>query len=287
MTSLNLDLISPTAIIVNQLKAEHYLDGQEPKIYSDPITVPLAHIFDQQNVIKSYRLLSPDLINGAQSSVLLRSRYASDRFLELTQAGYEQLIIFGSGLDCFAYQARHEFIDVQIFELDRWTLLAIKEEILTQCLYPKPHNLQFCPVDFKTDDMFQALLNHDYDPSKPSFITLFGVTQYIEGPVFDRILQAILYCFEGTQFIVSYIVPQDTLEAKEAKLLNEFKQIASASGEPFVSSYHPQALAQKLLDLGFRSVQHITSEEVQKRYFQNRTDGLYANSVEQLIIATV
>jgi O-methyltransferase involved in polyketide biosynthesis len=69
--------------------------------------------------------------------------------------------------------------------------------------------------------------------------------------------------------------------------LDEFKQIARAGGEPFITSYHPQALAQKLKDFGFRSVQHITTEDVQKRYFQNRTDGLYANSVEQLILATV
>jgi methyltransferase (TIGR00027 family) len=287
MTSLDYDSISQTAIIVNQLKAEHHLCGEDPKIYSDPVSVPLAQIFAQQPILKAYRSLSPELISGAQSSVLLRSRYASDLFQKLTRAGCDQCILFGSGLDCFAYQARPEFQGVQLFELDRWTLLALKEEILTQCLYPKPHNLQFCPVDFKTDDLFQALLKHDYDPIKPAFITLFGVTQYIESSIFDRILQTILYCFKGTTFLVSYIVPQDTLEAKEAMLLDEFKQIARAGGEPFITSYHPQALAQKLKDFGFRSVQHITTEDVQKRYFQNRSDGLYANSVEQLILATV
>jgi hypothetical protein len=36
MTSLDYDSISQTAIIVNQLKAEHHLCGQGPKIYSDP-----------------------------------------------------------------------------------------------------------------------------------------------------------------------------------------------------------------------------------------------------------
>ena len=287
MTSLNLDSVSKTSIIVNQLKAEHHLGGDSPKIYSDPISVSLAQVFAKESILETYRSLSPELIKGAQSSVLLRSRYASDLFHQFTTEGHKQLIILGSGLDCFAYQARPEFQGVTIFELDQWIILSLKEEILMQCLYPKPKNLQFCPVDFKTDDLFQALLNHDYDPNKPSLVTLFGVTQYIETSIFARILQAILYCFEGTTFIFSYIVTQENLEEKEAKLLVEFEAIALASGKPFIARYNSNALVQKLKDIGFRSVKRLTSEEAHKRYFRNRTDGLYANSVEQLIKVTV
>ncbi|MDG1702550.1 MAG: SAM-dependent methyltransferase [Opitutae bacterium] len=283
MDSLNLGTTSKTAIIVNQLKAEHHIEGAYPKIYSDPISAQLAQFFAQEPVLKAYQSLSSDLIKGAQSSVLLRSRYVSDCFKEAIEEGCDQLILLGSGFDCYAYQARPEFKEVQFFELDRWSILSTKETLLAQCLYPKPSNLQFCPVDFKTDDIHQLLLSHYYKADKDSFASLLGVTQYIEVETLDRIFNAILKCKVGSTLIFSYIVTPENLDEKEAKLLAEFEDIASASGEPFVARYHPEFLVEKLKDMGFSSVQRFTPQEAQKHYFQNRTDGLYANSVEQII----
>lgn len=289
MDSLNLDKISKTAIIVNQLKAEHYIEGAYPKIYSDPISAQLAQLFAREPILKAYHSLSSDLIKGAQSSVLLRSRYVCDQFKEAMDSdeGCDQLIILGSGFDCLAYQARPEYKGVQFFELDRWNILSTKETLLDQCLYPKPPNLQFCPVDFKTDDIYQLLLSHHYKADKVALATLLGVTQYIEAEVFDCILKAILQCKPGSKLILSYIVTPEILDEKEAKLLTEFEQIASASGEPFVAHYHPESLVQKLKDMGFSFVQRFTPEEAQENYFHNRIDGLYANSVEQVIKLTV
>jgi O-methyltransferase involved in polyketide biosynthesis len=96
-----------------------------------------------------------------------------------------------------------------------------------------------------------------------------------------------LQCKPGSKLILSYIVTPEILDEKEAKLLAEFEQIASASGEPFVAHYHPESFVQKLKDMGFSFVQRFTPKEAQENYFHNRVDGLYANSVEQVIKLTV
>lgn len=287
MYPLNLDAISQTAIIVNQLKAEHYYKGAYPKIYADPISVQLAQVLANQSVLKAYQSLSSDLIKAAQSCVLLRSRYVYDQFLQLAAQGIDQYIMLGAGLDCFAYQKIPELEPIQIFELDRWNILSAKEELLTQCLHPKPLNIHFCPVDFKTDDIRQALTTHDYNTDKPCLASLLGVSQYIEFSILESIFKAMLQCKAGSRLILSYIVTSENLDDKEAKLLAEFEQIARASGEPFISRFHPQDFVQQLKDMGFSSVKRFMPDQAQKQYFFNRIDGLHANSVEQVIEVTV
>jgi O-methyltransferase involved in polyketide biosynthesis len=47
-------------------------------------------------------------------------------------------------------------------------------------------------------------------------------------------------------------------------------------GEPWVSGFHPDELAGDLRGVGLTLVENLNGEELNRRYFARRTDGLSA-----------
>jgi O-methyltransferase involved in polyketide biosynthesis len=60
----------------------------------------------------------------------------------------------------------------------------------------------------------------------------------------------------------------------------------AATGEPWLSRFHPESLMAKLTDMGFQKISHLTPEAANRRYFQNRRDRLNASFFEQMMRAT-
>jgi hypothetical protein len=61
----------------------------------------------------------------------------------------------------------------------------------------------------------------------------------------------------------------------------------AARGEPWLLRIAPEQLIAKLRDKGFSKVFHLSPELANARYFQNRSDGLKASFLEEMIGATV
>jgi hypothetical protein len=70
-------------------------------------------------------------------------------------------------------------------------------------------------------------------------------------------------------------------------LANAFAAQFAAIGEPWLLRFVPERLIAKLTMMGFSQVFHLTPDEANGRYFQDRRDGLNASFLEQMIEAKV
>jgi O-methyltransferase involved in polyketide biosynthesis len=77
------------------------------------------------------------------------------------------------------------------------------------------------------------------------------------------------------------------LTGEELELARMAAEQSAARGEPWISCLEADDLQQRLRNLGFSTVAHLSPESAQERYFQGRTDGLTASHIQQLMRAIV
>jgi O-methyltransferase involved in polyketide biosynthesis len=89
----------------------------------------------------------------------------------------------------------------------------------------------------------------------------------------------------SSEVIFSFVLPDRALPPDEAILAKAFVAQFAAMGEPWLSRFVPEELTAKLVAMGFSNVFHLSPEEANRRYFANRSDGLNASLMEQMLSA--
>jgi O-methyltransferase involved in polyketide biosynthesis len=142
-------------------------------------------------------------------------------------------------------------------------------------------------VDFEKTALATALRQAGMDLNAPMFFSLLGVTQYLTEEALDQTLQFILSGCGGSEIVFSFVVSDTVLAADDIALVKAFTAQFAATGEPWISRFHPDQLVARLRSMGFSHVFHLSPEEANHRYFRNRRDGLNASIAEQMIRAIV
>ena len=79
---------------------------------------------------------------------------------------------------------------------------------------------------------------------------------------------------KGSKIVFTYCDPEP-LEGKPAS--EAFSRLMKATrrrGEPMITGFHHEELRHRLQSLGFQVVEKLSPEDIRRRYFWGRTDGL-------------
>jgi methyltransferase (TIGR00027 family) len=268
------------------LRAAHQLIDAEPRIVDDPIAVRLVdeatreRIMAQRDALLSSSLLVP------RAAVLLRTRYAEDLLAQAVARDVDQFVILGAGLDTFAFRQPAFARRLQIYEVDHPATQAWKRERLAAAGIMPPGNLRWAPIDFEQQPLPAGLQAAGFDASRPGFFSWLGVTQYLTLPAIEATLKVVAALPSPSTVVLSFMVPDDDLPPEEAAAARLVADEAAASGEPWLTRFHPTEIVDRLRQLGFGEVVHLTPQQAGSRYFAGRPDGLKAPHVAQLISAT-
>jgi len=71
-----------------------------------------------------------------------------------------------------------------------------------------------------------------------------------------------------------FAVEPSALGLLERAALDELSRRVAAAGEPFHLFFNPEALEEELKSMGFSEVERLNSDEINARYFANRSDKL-------------
>jgi methyltransferase (TIGR00027 family) len=248
---------SQTAVAAAITRAIHYKSGGEPKILRDSI---------------SARLLGSDLPSETrpggtetEAGVLLRSRFAEDRLAEAVQRGVSQLVILGAGLDSFAYRQPSWAHGLRIFEVDHPESLADKKRRLAAGSVFVPGNVAFIPIDFERTTLREGLRDSSLDFAKPTFFTCLGVLGYLTREAVDAIFQLVSEFPTGSEIAFTFFS-----EAIPAQV----REFGAKTNEQLLTSLDTAELTKDLSDKGFGAFVILSPEEAERRYFQNRADGM-------------
>ncbi|MGO6997546.1 class I SAM-dependent methyltransferase [Rhizobium leguminosarum] len=193
-----------------------------------------------------------------------RSRYAEDCLaLSVATRGVRQAVILGAGLDTFALRNPHA--GLKVFEVDHpatqsWKQMRLGETGLTQSLPT------FVPVDFEHQDLKTRLTDSGFEPETPSFFIWLGVVPYLsEASVFT--LLRFVAGLPSASIVFDYSDPLENYSPERRARAAEMGARTAAAGEPWLTHFDPEDLANQLLSLGFPSLEDIGPTEMARRFF--------------------
>lgn len=263
-------------------RALHTLNDAPPHIIEDLIGLklisPLENWPDQPDMKYTQRL---------RASVVARARYVEDLVLAQYRKGVAQYAILGSGLDSFAQRHPELSERLQIFEMDQQATLAWKRRRLIEENIGIAKNLHFIPVNFETDSWWKELTKSAFDPRQKTIITCTGVTLYLAKTTIKETLRQIKSFASGSTVAMTFYLPADLVAGEDRLLLEMAIKGAAASGTPFISFFTPEEISAIAKEIGFKTFKTISTKEMKRLYFANRTDGLLPASGEFFLVATI
>jgi len=275
----------PSALMVATQRAAHQLIDR-PLVLDDPVALTILGASEAQALRANIERFRHPMSVGMRSSVVVRSRLADDVWADAAGRGVAQCVILGAGLDTTAY--RNTDAPARIFEVDLPATQNWKQNRLREAGIALPPSLRFVPVDFERVDLAQGLADAGFDASAPAVFIWLGVTMYLDKAAVIETLRFIAGCAKGSAVLFEYAMPLASLPPMMRIAMEQLTAQFAERGEPWKTFFEPTVIAETLVALGFSVSNTWMPEDLNQRYFANRTDGLHIGATpSRLTLATV
>jgi methyltransferase (TIGR00027 family) len=207
---------------------------------------------------------------------LARSAYSEQVMLQEAALGVKQVVILGAGMDTYALRHPELEYTLDIVEVDLPLAQQLKKERLQQAELLIPSNLHFVPMDFTRE-----IINTDFTSTVlrnvKTLFTLLGVSYYLsKEDFFSLIHQAFATLPAGSSIVFDYADEHLYEEKGKFNRVENMVKMAAMGGEPMKSCFTYVELEQLLQQAGLLIYEHLSPEDIQERYFSQRTDDLSA-----------
>ncbi len=264
---------SATAFRVAVRRAAHQILDR-PKVFDDPLAVPILGPEAAARLNSSHSKWETPVSYRIRAFMAARSRFAEDELARAVARGARQCVVLGAGLDTFAYRNPFATSGLRVFEVDHPATQAWKRRLLDEAAIPIPPSVIYAPVNFESQTLAAGLQNAAFDPGKITFFSWLGVTPYLTREAMTATLGFIVSMPPRSGVVFDYALPRASLPWKSKIAHDVLAARVASAGEPFRLFLHRAALAQELTALGFDGIDDLGSEEINARYFSNRSDGL-------------
>lgn len=259
---------SMTALGVASRRAAHQILDDHPKVLDDPIAVP---ILGSEFYADPVRHADPRS-RAFRAFMVGRSRFAEDNLAAAVNAGVRQYVILGAGLDTFAY--RNPFPAIQVFEVDFPSTQELKRGKLLAAGIAEPVNLTYVPLDFEHQTLAAGLAEAGFDATRPAFFSWLGVVPYLTLPAFRATLDLVASMPSGSGLVFDFSLSDEELSPRLQAARKSLAARVAAAGEPFQLFFRSEQMDNELRSAGFERIEQFDSQDLNARYFANRTDGL-------------
>jgi methyltransferase (TIGR00027 family) len=214
----------------------------------------------------------------------VRSRVAEDALSEAIVAGIRRYVILGAGLDTFAY--RNPYTELQVLEVDHPATQEWKRRRLEDARIAVPKGVRFVSVDFSKEQLSTALVKAGLRAEEPTFFSWLGVTQYLEpSDVLSTLTAIASFAANGGGVVFDYSIPPAQLALQQRTAFGQLAARLAAAGESFRASFEPGRLDEAMMAMGFHQLRDMGPDELNAKFFSNRTDGLRVGGSGRIMVA--
>ncbi|MGV9818802.1 class I SAM-dependent methyltransferase [Nocardia xishanensis] len=272
-----------TAIRVALWRALHTQIDAAPHVFDDEIGLRIAQ---PEEGWRHRPDMDPQTTSPMRAGMVSRARFVEDLLAEQIARGVDQYVLLGAGLDTFAQRRPELLARLTVFEVDQPGPQAWKRQRLTELGLDLPDRLRLVPVDFEVDSWWERLIAAGFDPSRPAVVASTGVSMYLTRESNTATLRQLSTLAPGSTLAMTFMLPLELVGSGEQQMRRFAEQGARASGTPFISFFRPDEIVSLAEQAGFADAEHISSEELTRRYFADRGDGLRPAESEQILVAT-
>ncbi|WP_410220106.1 class I SAM-dependent methyltransferase [Pedobacter sp.] len=229
--------------------------------------------------------MHPEFTKRLRASILARSRFIEDLIIEQSQKGITQYVILGAGLDTFTQRRPDIAAKLQVFEIDQPDTQTWKQKRLIETGFGLPKWLHFVSVDFEISSWWEKLLNAGFDQSKPAVVVCTGVSLYLTKDAIISTLHQLTALATGSTIAMTFYLPIELLDEEDRPLQLIAEKGAKEAGTPFISFFNPDEILALTKGAGFKHIKTVSTKDLEKAYFSNRTDNFTPASGEVFLLA--
>ena len=263
---------SETALGAAKLRAAHQI-LEYPRVLHDPFAIRMLGPGGEAALRADLPAYQRSDLRGLRAAMVLRSRYADDRFHAAVRRGVRQYVVLGAGLDTFAYRNQYPDHMLRVFEVDHPATQAWKRARLREMGISLPQSLTFASVDFERQSLADELARAGFRRDRPAFLSWLGVTMYLTEPAVMGTLGHIASLPAGSEVEFDFTLPESSLSEAERRRRAVAAEHVARQGEPWITFFEPDALGRKLRAAGFSQAVHLGPQDAYQAYFAGRSDG--------------
>ena len=265
---------SLTAHRVAMLRAAHQV-LDHPRVFEDPVALRIVGAQGAADISSAADKYKTTLATYLRAFLVARSKYAEDGLSAAIGRGARQYVILGAGLDTFAYRNPYPSDTLQVFEVDHPSTQAWKRERLEAEHIAVPESLRFAPVDFEREALESQLLKAGFTKDVPSFFSWLGVTMYLPANAVIATLRSIAsMAAHGSEIVFDYSISPSAMGVGDSSDYQIMATHVAELGEPWRSAFVPDMLASDLPAMGLAPAEDLGPDELNARFFRDRTDAL-------------
>lgn len=272
---------SRTAERVAVHRAVHQLIDR-PLVFDDPVALAVVRRDLARSLRDDPRALGRSALSRLLRAFLaVRSRFAEDCLGEAVARGVRQYAIIGAGFDTFA--SRNPYPELRVFEVDHPATQARKRARLAAAGLVPP--VTFVPADLAVVPLDEALATAGFDRTAPSFFSWLGVVPYLELSAIRATLRFVASLPADATIVFDYGIPPSSLGWLTRFAYRRMASRVANAGEPWKTFFEPAELLAELTRAGFAFAENVGPEELNRRYFAGRADGLRVGKAGHIAIA--
>ena len=215
---------------------------------------------------------------GVYAYTIARTAYFDNLLGRALCENLPQIVILGAGYDSRPYRFADQIKETRIFELDDKQTRARKLQLLGKACITIPGALSFADISYEPSRLGENLVAAGYDKEKQTLFIWEGATYYQKSEVVDRTIRFMgANAPAGSTICFDYNTVSGGSDSEIGKELAEsMNSVPSEATNLFVLDEWKAGVF--LAEKDFMILEHITSEEMEKRYLTLQ-DGSTAEKV--------
>jgi methyltransferase (TIGR00027 family) len=203
--------------------------------------------------------------NPGFPGVITRTRFTEDALKAAISNGITQYVLIGAGFDSFALRVPEYARQIEIFEIDHPATQELKLRRIRECGITCAPTVHFIAANLAEQSVADALAGSSYRADRLSFFAWLGVTMYLTHEANRATLKSIASCAAPRSELVFTYTDEAAFSAN-SEGFRALKERVAALGEPFLSGFNPELLANELAECGFELLEDLSGEQTNARY---------------------
>jgi methyltransferase (TIGR00027 family) len=213
------------------------------------------------------------LLPGAYPYEIARCKFIDEVVVGETDAGLDELVVLGAGLDSRPYRLGDRLGGLRVFEVDHPASQASKRARLGRLLGTGPAGVRFVPVDFTRDDLATELARAGHDQDAATLFIWCGVSPYLPATAVEAILGWVSAHTCPRTSIVFDAMWASVLDGRSSLYgARELQRAVERAGEPLRWGIPDGQVDETLQRFGLRVERSLDAEAVNAAYL-TRSDG--------------
>lgn len=209
--------------------------------------------------------------------VLSRSAFAEDELEKALACGLSQYVILGAGLDSYAARLGATRPGLRVFELDYPETQALKRERMRLVAPEAESRTHYLSIDFRSEGLSRLLGLKSFDPAAPAFFSWLGVSMYLEKSAVKETLASVsAIAAKGSLLAFDFLDEEAFAPRCATGRASPMVEWAAAAGEPMLSGYGPEEMADVLGSSGLAVERMLGPEAIDAEFVRGRNPAYRA-----------